>query len=244
MPVFLLATDPASLYIPLGLLALALAACVGYYIRHVLKRRFPKPPPEGMEAILLRQDGMPAAPAPPPDSPSAAAAEAETAGREAVAASRLPYGSPVLHWALVLLACVVAAGFLLLVIPQSAMDRWAQALRLRADIPEDLEPIAFLYLGDEMKGQEFHIRGVVRNISTRPIEKLDATIRLYSSDGKLIETAIVRLDSELIAPDATSTFNLAYPNYAGQFASYAVDFKLRNGNPLPYKDMRGARERN
>ena len=50
------------------------------------------------------------------------------------------------------------------------------------------------------------------------------------------------MDTDLIAPDATSTFNLVYPGYAGQFSSYSVDFKTREGEPVPFKDLRGARQ--
>ena len=64
------------------------------------------------------------------------------------------------------------------------------------------------------------------------------TVRLYAADGSLLETAVVRMDTEVIAPDATSSFHLTYPDYTGQFGSYSVDFKLRQGDSLPYKDMR------
>jgi hypothetical protein len=48
------------------------------------------------------------------------------------------------------------------------------------------------------------------------------------------------MDAEVIAPDAIASFHLAYPDYSGQFGSYTVDFKLRQGEILSYKDMRGA----
>ena len=53
--------------------------------------------------------------------------------------------------------------------------------------------------------------------------------------------AIVPLDTELIPPDATSNFSLIYPNYTEQILRYSVGFKLRNGELVPYKDMRGPR---
>lgn len=165
-----------------------------------------------------------------------------------VASAELPFtaepalGVRILQGALVVLACIVAAGFLLIVLPEKTIDRWAEMLRLRAASPPvQEEPIALLYLGDEIAGKEFHIRGVVRNVSTRPIEKLDAVIRLYAADGILVETAVVRTDPETIAPDATATFHLVYRDYQGQFTSYSADFKLRHGDPVRFKDMRGAR---
>ena len=144
---------------------------------------------------------------------------------------------------LIVLSLVVAAGFFLILLPQSTLDGVAESLRLRnAPLPVP-ESISLLYLGDETQGKEFRIRGVIRNISPEPIEKLDAAVRLYASDGTLLETAIVRMDAESIAADATSTFTLSYPDYNGQFARYSLDFKLRQGDILSYKDMRAAHER-
>ena len=73
------------------------------------------------------------------------------------------------------------------------------------------------------------------------MEKLDASVRLYSEEGRLLETRVVRMDTETISPDAIAQFNLTYPDYRGQFGSYSVDFMLRDGQPVPYKDMRGSR---
>jgi hypothetical protein len=146
--------------------------------------------------------------------------------------------SEIMRAALILLALCIAAAFILIMVPEGTVDRMAQSLRLKSGQLPPQERISLLYLGDETKGKEFHIRGVIRNISTQPIEKLDALVRLYAADGSLLETAVVRMDMETIAPDATSSFNLAYPDYAGQFGSYAVDFKLRQGDAVPFKDMR------
>ena len=146
--------------------------------------------------------------------------------------------SEIMRAALILFAICIAAAFVLILIPEGTIDRMAQNLRLKSGQVPPQERISLLYLGDETKGKEFHIRGVIRNISTQSIEKLDATVRLYAPDGSLLETAVVRMDMETIAPDATSSFNLAYPDYGGQFGSYAVDFKLRLGDVVPFKDMR------
>jgi hypothetical protein len=108
-----------------------------------------------------------------------------------------------------------------------------------ADLPG--EKIALLYLGDEIKGKDFQVRGIVRNISDETIENLDATVRLYSPENILLETVIVRMDSNSILPDAISDFRLIYPNYEGQFGSYSVDFKLRHGEAVFYKDRRGTK---
>jgi hypothetical protein len=147
----------------------------------------------------------------------------------------------VMRGALILLSICVAAGFVLILIPDGTFDRMAQRLRLRNAEPPPQERISLLYLGDEIKGKEFRIRGVIRNISTQPIEKLDATVRIYAPDGSLLETTVVRMDAESIAPDATSSFNLTFPDNNGQFRSYSVDFKLRQGEAMPYKDMRAMR---
>lgn len=151
--------------------------------------------------------------------------------------------SSILRGGLVALAFVVAAGMTLVLLPEGAFDRVVQTFQSRQPVTQPQERIAFLYLGDEIKDGDFHLRGVVRNITIAPIEKLDATVRLYSRTGQLLETRSVRMDSELIPPDATAQFHLVYPGYAGQFSSYSVEFVSRQGETVPYKDMRGARGR-
>ncbi len=142
---------------------------------------------------------------------------------------------------LIFLAIVVAAGLIVIVLPQSTVERMIHALQATkaADLPP--EKIALLYLGDELKGKEFHIRGIVRNISPEPLQKLDATVRLYSTDNTLLETVVVRMDQDVIPADATAEFHLAYPNFVGQFGTYSVDFKWRGGELVPYKDRRGTK---
>jgi hypothetical protein len=98
-----------------------------------------------------------------------------------------------------------------------------------------------LYLGDEAKDNEFHIRGAVRNIATEPLEQLDAAVRLYAHDGTILQTTIVRMNKETIAPDEVAQFELVYPNYKNDFMKYSVEFKLRDGALIPYKDMRTTR---
>lgn len=138
---------------------------------------------------------------------------------------------------MIVMALVVAAGFIMIIIPRATFDRAAQNLQERRGKAIQ-EQIALLYLGDEIKDQRFSIRGVIRNITTQPIEKVDAAIRLYLMDGSLVETNLVRMNKETIAPDETAEFRLVYPNYSSQFGSYAVDFKTRDGNNVFYRDMR------
>ena len=56
-----------------------------------------------------------------------------------------------------------------------------------------------------------------------------------------METTVVRMSKETIAPDEVAQFELVYPNYRSEFASYSVEFKLRQGAIVRYKDMRGTR---
>ncbi len=162
----------------------------------------------------------------------------------ATIAQRTGFFSDIMRGALVVLALVVAAGFVLIILPQQSVDRIAQSLQSRSSAAPLQEEIAFLYLGDELKDNEFDIRGAVRNIMTEPIEKLDAVIRLYAAGGDLLETVVVRMDKETIGPDEVAQFHLAYPDYKGQFGSYAVEFKLRQGENVLYKDMRAPRGHN
>lgn len=110
-------------------------------------------------------------------------------------------------------------------------------LRLRIGSTAQTE-VAFLYLGHQIRVNRFHIRGVVRNITPEPIEQLDATIRLYARNRELLETAIVRMDKDTIAPNQIARFELVYPDYRSEFSSYSVEFKLRNGKVIPYRDLR------
>jgi hypothetical protein len=183
-------------------------------------------------------------PVPPENQETSAAEEPAAAYPATMLAGSSSLLAGILRGALVLLALVVAAGFVLVLLPQGAVDRLVHSLQSRDTGPPVQEQIAFLYLGDVLKGKEFHIRGVVRNITTAPIEKLDANVRLYSSEGRLLETRVVRLDSETIPPDGVAQFNLIFSDYAGQFGSYSVDFMSRDGGVVPYKDMRGTRGHN
>jgi hypothetical protein len=142
-----------------------------------------------------------------------------------------------LRAALIVLALIVAAGFTLVVLPQSAVDRLASNIEARHGTDEQ-EKIALLYLGDDMTGNDFRIRGLVRNISSSPIEQLDAAVRFYSHDGTILETTVVRMNKETVDPNETAQFELVYPNYRMDFGSYSVDFKLRQGSSVDYKDMR------
>lgn len=147
------------------------------------------------------------------------------------------FGWDIARAGLILLAVASVATGALVAMSEPAFDRFAS--RLEPPRTEaTTEKIAFLYLGDEVIEDTFHIRGVVRNISTENIIGLDANIRLYSHDSILLETAVARMDIEVIAPDAVAQFRLVYPNYTGQLGSYSVDFKMRQGAPVPFKDMR------
>jgi len=154
---------------------------------------------------------------------------------------RPSFGERILRGGLVLLALIVAIGFVLVLLPGGTMQSMVGALQASkaADLPAD--KIALLYLGDETKGKDFQVRGIVRNISNETVENLDATVRLYSPENILLETVVVRMDHDSILPDAIADFRLVYPNYAGQFGSYSVDFKLRQGEAVFYKDRRGTR---
>jgi hypothetical protein len=152
------------------------------------------------------------------------------------------------HWVLadlfrallIVLSLVVALGFIMILLPRPAVDKMAMDLRARYGVPLQ-ERIALLYLGDTVQNNEFRIRGVVRNISAEPIEQLDAAIRFYAHDGTILQTTIVRMDKNDIEPDEIAQFNVVYPDYKREFASYAVEFKLRQGDLVHYKDVRGDR---
>jgi hypothetical protein len=140
---------------------------------------------------------------------------------------------------LIILSLAVAVALTLILLPQPAVDMILRDLQARHEAFSPVQ-IAFLYLGDEIANNELHIRGVVRNITAVPIEQLDAVVRFYAHNRSLLETTIVRLSKETIDPGEVAQFDLVYPNYQMEFVSYSVEFKLRQGSLVPYKDMRTA----
>ncbi|MBN1568926.1 MAG: hypothetical protein JXA73_13840 [Acidobacteria bacterium] len=138
---------------------------------------------------------------------------------------------------LILLSLAAAGVLVLIFMPQTALDTIVQDLQARHQVASP-EQIAFLYLGDEIADNAMHIRGVVRNITAVPIEQLDALVRFYSYDRILLETTVVRMSKETIGPGEIAQFELVYPNYQNEFAGYSIEFKLRQGSLVPYKDLR------
>jgi hypothetical protein len=140
--------------------------------------------------------------------------------------------------ALILAAGVIAlSGVALVILPHSAVDKLVARLENRRGAAEQ-EKIALIYLTDELTGETFRIRGVIRNIAAAPAEKIDAVVRLYSRERALLETVIVRLDKDVIEPNDFARLELTVPGHTDGFAGYAVEFKLREGGIIPYKDMR------
>lgn len=240
--------NPSKLRVALFTIGVV-AALLAYILHRIRLRRTGEA--SSSPVILLKLDQPPALsaeekPVAPEVSPAPAPPAAPPASRASgytiqTLQKRPSLAMDLLRAGLVILALVVAAGFILIVLPQRAVDTMSQDLQARSGMAPKQDLVALLYLGDEVKDKEFHVRGVVRNITTQPIEKLDASIRLYGSGGNLLETAIVRMDKESFAPDETAEFHLVYLNYDMQFSRYAVDFKLRQGDLVPYKDMRGSR---
>jgi len=113
------------------------------------------------------------------------------------------------------------------------------AARLESRGGDEYEKIALIYLADEFTDEAFRIRGVIRNIADDPAERIDAVVRLYNNGRALLETVVVRLDKEIIAPNDFARLELKVPGDNKEFAGYAVEFKLREGGIIPYKDMRG-----
>jgi hypothetical protein len=150
---------------------------------------------------------------------------------------RFGLGKDLLRALVILVSLVVASALLLTLLPQRAVDAMAGYLNARHRQAHP-EKIALLYLGDGIIDDRFHIRGVVRNITAAPIEQLDAVVHFYAQDRSLLETAIVRMDKDTIAPNEIAQFELIYPSERPGFAGYSTEFKLRQGEMVPYKDLR------
>jgi hypothetical protein len=150
--------------------------------------------------------------------------------------------SDLLRVFLILLSITVLGALILILAPQTSVDGLVQKLQARHTAASP-EQIGLLYLGDESANNEFRVRGVIRNITAMPIEQLDAIVRFYAHDRRLLETAVVRMSKDTIDPGAIAQFELVYPNYRSEFGSYSVDYKLRRGAPVLYKDMRATQSR-
>ena len=224
------------LLISLGVIGVA-AICFAYYRRAVALKRSKRPDvpldEEGEgSAARNESDARPA----PDHLPQAGPTQRVPAFRTL---QRRPWAlGDLFRAALILLSLVVALGFTMILLPQPAVDKMAMDLRSRYGVPLR-ESVALLYLGDTVQNNEFRIRGVVRNITADPIEHLDAAIRFYAHDGTILQTTVVRMNKDVIEPDEIAQFNVVYPQYRREFASYAVEFKLRQGDLVQYKDMRG-----
>jgi hypothetical protein len=239
--------DPQTIGMVLISIGVLLTAALWILIRR--REKGAKRPPVRKEA----QASLPYPPAEkegrlPLERPPAQAGPAESADKEGAAAPAfeiLPAGprlwGDLLRALIVILRVAAAAGLALVFLPQRSIDGIAERLRARHGAAQP-EKIAFLYLGDELSGDVFRIRGAVRNIAPTPIEQLDASIRLYAPDRTVLETVVVRMDKEVIAPGEVARFELVYPVYKMEFGSYSVEFKLRQGPRVPYRDMRKRRE--
>ena len=193
--------------------------------------------------LNLDKSGPPENPATPSSSTHAEAlnAESQPEAPAFVTIQRKPWLlGDLVRVILVLLSVIVAAGLVLIILPQPTIDKMTKDLQARQGESQP-DKVALLFLGDEAKENEFRIRGVVRNISTDQLEQLDTAVRLYSHDGTILETAIVRMNKETIAPDEVAQFELVYPNYKNDIMKYSVEFKLRDGALVPYKDLRTTR---
>ena len=146
-------------------------------------------------------------------------------------------GEDLLRALVIALSLAVAAALVLSLLPQPTVDSFARYLESRHRTSQP-EKIAFLYLGHDSIDNQFHIRGVVRNITASPIEQLDAIVRFYAQDRSLLETTIVRMNKESIGPNEIAQFELVYPSDRLGFGGYSTEFKLRQGEAVPYRDLR------
>jgi hypothetical protein len=176
---------------------------------------------------------------PHPEAPSGAGSsnQGTEAPKFTTFQKRSGMGTDLLRALLIALSLAVASALALMLLPQQTVDKIGQYLESRRQTARP-EKIAFLYLGDEIINSQFHIRGVVRNISASPIERLDAVVRFYAQDRSLMETTIVRMNRETIGPNEIAQFELVYPSDRLGFAGYSTEFKLRQGETVPYKDLR------
>jgi len=193
--------------------------------------------------LNLDESGPPANPETPKDSAAVdrAGEESQPEAPAFVTIERKPWLlGDLLRVILVAFSLIVAAGLVLVILPQPTVDRMTKSLQARHGESQP-DQVALLFLGEDVRENEFRIRGVVRNISTDQLEQLDTAVRLYGHDGTILETAIVRLNKESIAPDEIAQFELVYPNYKNDILKYSVEFKLRDGTLVPYKDRRTTR---
>ena len=186
--------DPEALRI--ALFSIGLALFLAAYLLHRHRSKGEKKAKGPLLLLRLDKTGPLSQDVPPPSTTStdnSVSAAPPAAPAFKTLQGRLWAAADLLRALLVLLSLVVAAGFVLVLLPQPAVDRMAEDLRSRKGGASRQEMIAFLYVGDETKNNQFQVRGLVRNITTDPIEQLDAAIRFLSHDGSVLETAIVRM---------------------------------------------------
>jgi hypothetical protein len=206
----------------------------------------PEPPPSPTAPLARPAEPLPATPALTERPAAAIMTETPFAAGYSFRTlqTRPSFALDLLRAGLIVASSLVFVAIVIVAVPESTIH--ALAARLQpAPTAATTDRLALLYLGDEAKDGLFRIRGVVRNISGDSLERIDATVRLYSHDSVLLETHIARLDIDQIPVDGAAQFQLVVPNYSGQIGSYAVEFRTRQeGDPVPFQDVRATQSQN
>jgi hypothetical protein len=217
---------------------MAVVAILAHFKKKKLEARPVRPP---VDAEVRKPETSHPGPPVPPAAPPQEVVPAPAARAPAFVTLEKPprLMTDLFRALLIALSVAALAALVLIALPQPTVNRIADSLNSRHG-GSRLEKIAFLYLGDATLNNEWHIRGVVRNVSTAPLEQLDAIVRFYTHDRTLLETTIVRMNKEIINPGETAQFELIYPVPGREYAGYSAEFKLRQGTPVSYIDMRKA----
>lgn len=112
----------------------------------------------------------------------------------------------------------------------ACFDRVAGELKAPADAGADLQVLDFIFR-EMAGGRMLQAEGRVSNISTRPLENVQAIVSFFGPDGSLVATAKGPLDFNPLMPGAAGTFSVVSP-HSGGVADATVEFGVLLGPKL------------
>lgn len=98
-------------------------------------------------------------------------------------------------------------------------------------------PLELVALGQERRGEELIVRGVVRNPPAGVrVDRMTAVVFLFDRDGGFLTSGRAAVESATLAPGGESTFLVTVP-HAGAVSRYRVSFRTDAGI-VPHVDRR------
>ncbi len=125
-----------------------------------------------------------------------------------------------------LLAAVVFLGVSFL--PLSFFDNFASVRQLQE------WPLRLTALVYQRTYEGFTLQGEVWNQTKRPMENVQAVVRIWGNDRQLLDTVTVPLEPGVLPPSQAASFNLTYNKNSPFLYGYEVAFQGPDGKVIPH----------